>query len=126
MIMTQNIQIRIDLTATEPDLDPEQLERLTRSLADELKELTEEMSLVRASEMPEGSKPGLAEFVWGLLQTEVSLKNLQALLSYLGERFYGKTLKLEFSVNGKSYKLEYSNKQQLEDAVRAVERLAQI
>ncbi len=48
------------------------------------------------------------------------------LLNTLGERFYGKTLKLEFSNKGKSYKLEYRSKQQLEDALEAIERLSKL
>ncbi|MCG8368382.1 MAG: hypothetical protein MJA27_34245 [Pseudanabaenales cyanobacterium] len=121
-----NVQVRLDLTTAEPDFDAEELERLTRNLAKELGDLTENTRLVRASAVPEGSKPGLAGFIWGALQAEISLANLKAFLSYLGERFYGKPLTLEFVANGKNYKLEYCSKQQLEDAVKAIERLAQI
>ena len=126
MATATTIQVRIDLTATEPDFDPEELEQFTRNLAEELEELTENTRLVRASEIPEGSKPGLAGCIWGLLQIEISVANLKAFLNYLGERYYGKTLTLEFTANGKSYKLEYRSKQQLDDAIQAIERLAQI
>ena len=121
-----NVQVRLDLTTAEPDFDSEELEQLTRNLAQELEELTENTRLVRESEVPERSKPGLAGFIWGVLQAEVSLANLKAFLNYLGERFYGKPLTLKFAANGKSYTLEYCSKQQLEDAVQAIERLAQI
>lgn len=124
MTTVQNVQVKIDLTAIEPALEPEQLELLTLSLAEGLKELTEETSLVRASEIPEGSKPGLAGFIWGILQTEVTFNNLQAFLNYLGQRFKGKTLKLEFSANGKSCKIVYSG--HLEDAVQAIKQLFEI
>ena len=126
MSVETNVRVRIDLTEAEPDLDPEELEQLTRNLVADLEDLTDNPTMVRDSVVPEGSKSGLADFVRGVLQTDVTIANLKSLLNYLGERFYGKALLLEFSANGKSYKLEYCTKQQLEDAVLAVERLSQI
>lgn len=70
MITATNVHVKIDLTATRPDLEPEELERMTQTL--------------------------------------------------------GQPLTLEFAANGKSYKLQYCNQQQLDEAVQTIERLAQI
>ncbi len=126
MACSSTVKVLIDLTKTEVGLELEELESLTRNLAEELSELAEDVHLLRQSKIPEGGKPGLAAFVIGVLQAEVSVKNLKTLMDFLGERFYGKSLKLEFTTNGKSYKLEYCSRQQLQDAVQAIERLAQL
>jgi hypothetical protein len=121
-----NLEIWIDLTDAEPDLEPEALEELTSNLAEEISDLVEEARLVRESEVPESSKPGLGGFILGLLKTEIPFENAKTLLNFLGDRFYGRTLNLEFKANGREYKLEYHNKQQLEDAIQAIERLSKL
>lgn len=126
MADSANVQVKIDLNDIEPDLDPEALEELTRNLKQEIAELVEDIDLVRESELPAGSKPGLTNFIPGMLSAVFRVENSKALLNTLGERFYGKTLTLEFSNQGKCYKLEYRSKQQLEDAVAAIERLSKI
>ena len=126
MATSTNIQVKIDLTSTEPKLEPEELEQLALNLAEDLKEITEYSYLIRESDIPQGSKPGLAGFIGGVLQTEVTLEGIQDLLRYLGERFFGKKLSLEFTANGKSYKLEYYSNQQLKDAVQAIKQLTQL
>ena len=121
-----NVQVMIDLSDAEPDLEAEALEELTRNLKQEIEELVEDVDLVRESNIPEGGKPGLANFIPGMLSAVFPVDKSKELLNTLGERFYGKTLKLEFSNKGKSYKLEYRSKQQLEDAVEAIERLSKL
>jgi hypothetical protein len=61
-----------------------------------------------------------------VLKTEVSLKNAGALLNYLGERFYGKPVKITFERNGNKYSLEYGSKAQLEEAMEAIKRLSKM
>jgi class 3 adenylate cyclase len=126
MANAKNIGVTIDLSDANRDLEPETLEALTQTVRAEIGELVEEARLVRESEIPEGGKPGLAGFVLGVLKAEVSLGNTKALLDFLGDRFYGKSLMLEFAANGRNYKLEYRSKQQLEEAVQAIEKLAQL
>ncbi len=121
-----NLQVTIDLSDVDPDLEAEELEELTRNLKQEISELVEDVELVRESYIPEGGKPGLANFIPGMLSAVVPVDKSKELLNSLGERFYGKTLKLEFSNQDKSYKLEYRSKQQLEDAVAAIERLSRL
>ena len=99
---------------------------MTRNLKQEIEELAEEVNLVRESEIPRGGKPGLANFIPGMLSAVFPVENSKALLNALGERFYGKTVKLEFSNQNKVYKLEYRSKEELEDAVAAIERLSKL
>jgi hypothetical protein len=44
----------------------------------------------------------------------------------LGERFYGKPVKITFERNGNKYSIEYGSKAQLEEAIQAIERLAKM
>jgi uncharacterized protein YlbG (UPF0298 family) len=121
-----NVQVMIDFSNIDPELELAQLETLTRRVADELEELTETVAPVREAEIPEGSKPALAGFVLGILQAEVNAKNIKATLDFLGNRFYGKTVKLEYEDGGAKYSIEYTNPQQLDQAVSAIERLSKI
>ncbi|MGK7898863.1 MAG: hypothetical protein AB4372_35925 [Xenococcus sp. (in: cyanobacteria)] len=121
-----SIQVMIDLSDADPDLEAEALEELTRNLKQEIEELVEEVNLVRETSIPEGGKPGLANLIPGMLSAVFQVENSKELLNTLGERFYGKTVKLEFSNQDKSYKLEYRSKQQLKDAVEAIEKLSKL
>jgi hypothetical protein len=125
----ENIQIFIDLSNLDPQLSPERLEDLTGGVADEMRgELVNKVELVREDEIPEEGKPGFAGFILGLLKAEVSAANIKALLNYLGERFNGKTLKLEWEdkKNGTKVVLEYQNEKQFEQQLQAVERLSKL
>jgi hypothetical protein len=126
MASLTNFQILIDLTEVDPDLESEALEDLASSVADEIGELVEDVKLVRETDIPAGGKPALAGFVLGILQAEVNFKNAKVLLDFLGDRFYGKNLPLKFEANGKKYEFEYRNKEQLADALAAIEKLTQI
>ena len=127
MASNSNIQLLIDLTKAGQDLEPEALEELTYQVIEEIRgELVDDAELVREPEIPELGKPALGGFILGVLKTEVSLKNAQALLNYLGERFYGKPVKIVLERNGNKYSIEYGSKAQLEEAIQAIERLAKI
>lgn len=126
MADTANLQVLIDLNNAVPDMEPEALEDLTSNLTEEIRQLTDNVGLVRESEVPEHGKPGLAGFALGVLKAEVSVKNVKELLSFLGDRFSGKTLKIEFKANEREYKLEYHSKEQLEDAILAIKQLSKL
>jgi hypothetical protein len=49
----------------------------------------------------------------------VNLKNIKALLDWLGDRLYGRNLTLEYG----EVRLEYRNTQQLEQQLQALERI---
>lgn len=61
-----NIQVTINLSDADPDLDAEALEELTRNLKQEIEELVEDVDLVRESDIPERGKPRLANFIPGI------------------------------------------------------------
>jgi hypothetical protein len=124
--MGSNVDVTIDLTEAGLDLNPEDLEELTQNLADEMKELTEDIRMVRESEIPEGGKPALAGWIAGVLQAEISGKNIKAALDFLGNRFYGKTFKLEYEGNGNKCSIEYNNQEQLDAAISAIEKLSKL
>jgi len=83
--------------------------------------------LVRESEIPEGGKPALAGFVLGLLKTEVSVKNIQALMGVLQERFGAKPIKLTGEKDGNklSFSLEVGRAEDLDKVVAAFKKLAE-
>ena len=47
-----NLQVTIDLSDVDPDLEAEALEELTRNLKQEISELVEDVDLVRESNIP--------------------------------------------------------------------------
>ena len=121
--MTDILNVFIDLNEAGLDLDPEQLEAYSLQLAEELKDgLAEDARLARSSEVPHGSKAGEAGFDLGILKAEVNLKNLKALLDWLGKKIYGGTIKLEYG----DVKLEYRTAQQLQEQLQALERISDL
>lgn len=113
----------IDLNEAGLNLDKEELEAYTRRMVGDLKEgLAEDAVLVRAAEVPEGSKPAIAGFDIGILKAEVNLKNLKLLLDWLGERIYGRTLRIEYG----DVKLEYRTPEQLEQQLGALEKISHL
>jgi hypothetical protein len=127
MTDTSDLQIIIDISEVDPDLEPEELESLTNSLKNEISELVEEAELVRESEIPEGGKPALAGFVIGILKTEVSIKNIQALMGVLQDRFGAKPIKLTGEKDGNklSFSLEVGRAEDLDKVVAAFKKLAE-
>jgi hypothetical protein len=126
MASLTHFQILIDLTEVDPDLEPEDLEELTRSVVEEIGELVEDARLVRETELPEGGKSALGGFVPGMLKAVASLTGLKTMLDFLGDRFYGKNLPIKVEVNGNKYEFEYRTQEQLENAIAAIEKLKKI
>jgi hypothetical protein len=117
------VEVLIDLNEAGLELEPEDLEHYALQLAEELKDgLAEDAALVRLPNTPESSKAGEAGFDLGILKAEVNLKNIKSLLDWLGERIYGRTLKLEYG----DVKLEYRTPQQLEEQKKALEQIAEL
>jgi hypothetical protein len=116
------LDVLIDLTDADLDLDPEELEAYSLQLTEELKNnLAEDATLVQSPEPPEGSRAGGAAFL-GLLKAQVNLENIKALLNWLGERLYGKTLEIEYG----DVKLTYRTPQQLEEQLMALEKISDL
>ncbi|BDI15962.1 hypothetical protein ANSO36C_17640 [Nostoc cf. commune SO-36] len=74
----EDIQVLLDFSQFDSQLSPERLEDITSSVADEIRgELVNKVELVRENQIPESSKPALAGFILGLLNTEVNAGNIK-------------------------------------------------
>jgi hypothetical protein len=121
--MTQQSNIKLTISLTDPELDEEELDEATRNLLQEMKELdeVEQVSLVKVEQAPEGSK-ALAGVLLGLLQAEVSLKNIKKVLGFLGDRLGAKPIEIEVeALNGRKLKVKASSREELLLAIKAAE-----
>lgn len=121
--MSETLDLFIDLNEAGLDLEPEELEAYSQSLAADLKDgLAEDATLARSIDIPEGSKAGEGGFDLGILKAEVNLKNILAVLKWLRERITGTTLKIEYG----DVKLEYRTPEQLEQQLKAIEKISHL
>ncbi|NEP19375.1 MAG: hypothetical protein F6J97_21190 [Leptolyngbya sp. SIO4C1] len=122
------MNVLIDLREVGLELDQAELEERSLLLADELRSgnLAESTRLARQAELPDGAKSGALAFIGGVLMAEVSRENLKQAIDFLGHRFYGKTLTLEYKADGLECAIEYRNQADIEQALATVERLETI
>lgn len=123
-VMT-TLDVLIDLSAAGLTVEPEDLESYSLQLAEELRHgdgLVEDARLVRSPNIPEGGKAGEAGFDLGFLRAEVNLKNIKALLDWLGDRIYGRTLEIEYG----DVKLKYRTDRQLTAQIQALEQISEL
>ncbi|MGF1524032.1 MAG: hypothetical protein ACFBSF_17075 [Leptolyngbyaceae cyanobacterium] len=121
--MSDTLELFIDLSGAELDLDPEELEIYSRNLVIDLQDgLAEDAKLARSADVPEGSKSGQAGFDLGILQAEVNLKNIGTVLRWLQGRIAGAALKVEYG----DVKLEYCTPEQLEQQLAALEKISHL
>jgi len=122
-----SIEITIDFSDINPDLEIEEFDELTRRLRDEIKEVVDDVSLVRESEIPKQSKSALAGFVLGVLKAEVSLENIAALFNFLSSRFKGKPIEMIVKApDGREISLKAGNREDFEyGMLKAQEFLSQ-
>jgi hypothetical protein len=123
--MADILQVVIDLTQAEQGLSRDELEESALCLADEMSggNIAESAHLVRQTDLPAGAKTGALAFVGGLLTAEISRENLKKTMDFLGNRFYGKTLTLEYKADGLECSLEYRDEKEMEQALSAIARL---
>ncbi|NEP78543.1 MAG: hypothetical protein F6K17_27305 [Okeania sp. SIO3C4] len=95
----ENIQLTI--TLSDPKLTPERLQTDTRTILSEIEKFD---GVQNADLMPiEKAKPGaksIGGFLVGILTAEINAKNLKALVGYLGDRLYGKAIKMKIKSKG--------------------------
>lgn len=123
--MANIIRVTIDFAEADKSSNPEIIEEEALSLADEMSEgnIVESAQLARQTVLPEGAKTGALAFISGVLTAEISRENLIKALGFLGNRFYGKTLTLQYKANGLECSLEYRNEEEIEQALAAITRL---
>lgn len=123
--MADIIKVVIDLTETEHNPNPDLLEEDALTLIDEMNagNLVESAQLTRQTDLPIGAKTGALAFISGVLTAEISRENLKRTLDFIGNRFYGKTLTLQYKADGLECSLEYRNSREMEQAIMAVAQL---
>lgn len=126
--MSELLPVLIDFSEAELGFDSADLEDWLLSIADEMEsgDLAQSARLARDEDIPEAAKSGVAAFLVGILTAEINRENLGKVIDYLGNLRYGKTLTLSFEVDGMTSTLEYRNKQELDQALDATERLANL
>jgi hypothetical protein len=126
--MSESLPVLIDFSEAELGFDSADLEDWLLSIADEMEsgDLAQSARLARDEDIPEAAESGVAAFLVGILTAEINRENLGKVINYLGNLRYGKTLTLSFEVDGMTSTLEYRNKQELDQALDATERLANL
>ncbi len=126
--MSESCFVLIDFSEAGFDLDLADLESFLLTIADEMEsgDLVRSARLARDEDIPEAAKSGVAAFLVGVLTAEINRENLGKVMDYLGNLRYGKTLTLSFEVDGMTSTIEYRNKQELDQALDATERLANL
>lgn len=124
--MTESCSVLIDLSEAGLDLDRAEMESFLRKIADEMESgnLVQSVRLARDEDIPESAK-GVGALLVGILTTEIDLKNLGKVINYLGSlRLHRQILTLTFECDGEVRRIEYRNKQELQEAIDAIDRLA--
>ncbi|MGD1700636.1 hypothetical protein [Dapis sp. BLCC M229] len=117
----ENIQLTI--TLSDPQLDDK--ERLQEDTQNILSEIQEFDGVQKADLMPiEKAEPGsksIGGFLVGILTAEINAKNIKALVGYLGNNLYGKTIKIKAEGNGRKIDFEVRNLEDLKKALAEVD-----
>ena len=126
--MAESCSVLIDFSEAGLDLDRAELESFLLTIADEMEsgDLVRSPRLARDEDIPESAKSGVAAFLVGILTADINRENLSKVMDYLGNLRYGKTLTLSFELDGMTSTLEYRNQQELDQALDATERLANL
>lgn len=120
--------VLIDFSEAGLDLNRAELEEFLLKVADEMEsgDLVQEAKLARETDVPDTAKSATAAFVWGILTAEVNRENIRKVVDFLGNQFYGKTLKISGEMDGMSYDFEYRNQEDIDRAVETIERLSNL
>ncbi|MBH8566376.1 hypothetical protein I8748_30195 [Nostoc sp. CENA67] len=120
--MSSESNVKLAIALSNSDLDLEELERETRNLLREIRDLdVESAELVAVTEIPETAK-SVGGFLVGVLQAEVSIANFKKLLGFLSDRLGNKTIELEVEANGKKLKVKASSQQELTAAIEQAQK----
>ncbi len=116
----ENIQLTIALSDSQ--LTDERLQTETEYILSEIKEFD---GVQKADLMPiETAEPGsksIGGFLIGIITAEINAKNLKALVGYLGDSLYGKTIKIKAEGNGRKIDIQVSNLEDLNKVLTEVD-----
>ncbi|NEQ74377.1 MAG: hypothetical protein F6K23_15870 [Okeania sp. SIO2C9] len=108
----ENIQLII--TLSDSQLEDRQLQTDTENMRQEIEKFD---GVQKAELMPiEIAQPGaksIGGFLVGVLTTEINAKNFKALVRYLGNNLYSKTIKIKAKGNGREIDIEISRLEDL-------------
>jgi hypothetical protein len=118
------VQFTIDLATT--DLEDEELNRLTVTLLQQMKDSDEFEKVNRVAvedeEIPKNTK-SIEGFILGILMAEVNSQNIQSAVSWLHRRLSGKTLKFTLRTpQGTEISLEGSTLKDIEALMQKAEK----
>ncbi|MGQ4646213.1 hypothetical protein [Lyngbya aestuarii] len=107
--------IQVTISLEDSQLNEEQLQEATENLRDEVKEVAgvQKADLVPVETAPPDSK-GVGGFLVGILTAEINAKNIKTLVRVLGDRLFGKTIKIKVEGKGKKLELEIRRPEDLE------------
>jgi CHAT domain len=116
-------KIKLNIHFADADLDAEELDRASRRLLAQLKDLDEVESVERVVDPnpPAGNKsPG--GFLPGILRTEVRPPNLKPLFNFLEKRS-GSPIEIEVEIGERKVKVKANSQEELAAALQAVQQL---
>ncbi len=121
----ENIQLTI--TLSDPQLEEEQLQTDTENTLSEIKKFdgVQKADLVPVETAEPGAK-SIGGFLVGILTAEINAKNLKALVGYLGNNLYGKTIKIKAEGNGRKLDIEVRNLEDLNKALAEVDNFLKV
>ncbi len=118
-----NIQVKI--TLLDECLEDGELQEITENLLQDIKQEIEVESagLVPVENLPKDAKP-IGGFLLGKLTAEVNAANIKSLFMFLSDRLHrllGKTIEMEVTANGKTFKVKVSSTVELNAALKAAQ-----
>jgi hypothetical protein len=119
--------VKVTFAIEDPNLDAEELDRVTQNLWQELRQLDEVEKVDRVADPnpPEGNKSFCGLLV-GILTAEVNAANIKFALGYLRDRLVGKPIKLALKApDGREIHLEANNTEEFEFVMQKAEEFLQ-
>jgi hypothetical protein len=115
-----NIQVKI--TLLDERLEDGELQEITENLLQDIKQEVEVESagLVPVEDLPKDAK-SIGGFLLGMLTAEVNAANIKSLFRFLSDRLLGKTIEMEVTANGKTFKVKVSSTVELNEALKAAQ-----
>jgi hypothetical protein len=112
--------IKVTIDFNDPELEPEERERLAQLLMTELRDMdeVESVDLGNIQSAPIGTK-SIGGFLIGLLTAEVNFANTKKLMGFLGDRLGGKSIEFTVEVDGKKLSAKASSREELDYAIES-------
>jgi hypothetical protein len=115
------MNILIDLNQAGLELEPNEMEAYSLQLVNELRsDLAETAALVPETNLPDQAMAGGAAFILGILQAEISSKNLGKVVNWLWNLRPKTILKISYTKDDREVALEYQTPEQLAQQLEAL------